>query len=434
MKVKAILGLYPHQMQYVTGKHKHEAIIAGYGSGKTYSNVMRTLYLLELRKGKAYIFYCAPTYDIVSSTYYPLLIETLELLNIRYHEDKAHRLILIDTPELKGTIKLISLENFKYLVGFTATDGILDEFDVLPQSRQKPIWVRALARLRGCQDATLSITTTPEGHKYTYELYKSKKIHQITASTTDNKSLPESFVEDLMDSYDDAHVAMYINGQYVNLNGLRAMYNYDERQLIDPIDISQIPININVGMDFNVDPFCLSVSYMTEDGKKITFDEMFIHNAQGCNGYASFTDKTALLLLQRYPNLWYQQHIDPSVPKVYNIEIRPDMTGNSRETQSNTTDINILKKYGFSIRGKSNPPASSRLKIANIALQKGLWLVTKNCENLIRDMEMCVTDEYGELKKKNIDKDRTHMLDATTYDVFQTFQELIYRKPSKREI
>jgi len=47
---------------------------------------------------------------------------------------------------------------------------------------------------------------------------------------------------------------------------------------------------------------------------------------------------------------------------------------------------------------------------------------------------MCVTDEYGELKKKNIDKDRTHMLDATTYDVFQTFKELIYRKPSKREI
>jgi len=434
MKVKAILGLYPHQMQYVTGKHKHNCICAGYGSGKTYANVMRTLYLLELRKGKAYIFYCAPTYDIVSSTYYPLLIETLELLNIRYHEDKAHRLILIDTPELKGTIKLISLENFKYLVGFTATDGILDEFDVLPQSRQKPIWVRALARLRGCQDATLSITTTPEGHKYTYELYKSKKIHQITASTTDNKSLPASFVEDLMDSYDDAHVAMYINGQYVNLNGLRAMYNYDERQLIDPIDISQIPQNINIGVDFNVDPFCISVSYMDANGKKITFDELFIRGAQGCDGYASFTDRAMMLLLQRYPNLWYQQHIDPSVSKIYNIEARPDMTGNARKTLGNMTDHIIMKKYGITIKGTSNPLASKRITIANIAMQKGLWLVTRNCENLIKDMEMCVTDEHGEFQKTGIDKERTHMLDATTYDVFQTFQELIYRKPSKREI
>ena len=93
-----------------------------------------------------------------------------------------------------------------------------------------------------------------------------------------------------------------------------------------------------------------------------------------------------------------------------------------------------MKKYGITIRGTSNPLACTRLKVANAALQKGLWLVTRNCENLIRDFEMCVTDEFGELKKKGIDSDRTHMLDATTYDVFQSFKELIYKKPEWKEI
>lgn len=432
MKVKAIIGLYPHQYEYVFGSHPRMCICAGYGSGKTYANVMRTLYLLEKRKGKAFIFYAAPTYDLIYSTYYLELIEALDNYGIQYHEDKQHHNILIDTPELMGTIKLISLEKYKNLIGFTATDGILDEFDVIQADRQEPIWTRALARLRGAENATLSITTTPEGHKLVYKLSKTGKIMQITACTEDNKSLPDSFIRDLYDCYDEAHIQMYIKGQYVNLAGLRAMYNYREEMLIDPINQEQIPCNLTVGMDFNVDPFCMTVSYINKDGNKITFDEFYIRNAGGADGYASFTDKAMMLLLQRYPNLWYQQNIDKDVSKIYNIVICPDMTGKARETQSNTTDIKILQKYNCHIAGTVNPPVSSRLKIANIAFQKGLWKVTKNCQHLIEDMEMCVTDNYGELQKG--DKDRTHILDAVTYDVFNEYKSLIFKQGKTVEI
>jgi len=432
MKVRAIIGLYAHQTEYVQSEHPRPAIVAGYGSGKTFANVMRTLYLLEKRHGKAFIFYAAPTYDLIYSTYYLELIDTLDKYGIKYHEDKQHHSILIDTPELKGTIKLISLEKYKNLIGFTATDGILDEFDVISVERQEPIWTRALARLRGAKDGTLSITTTPEGHKLVYKLFKSGKIKQITASTEDNKSLPESFIRDMYDCYDEAHIQMYIKGQYVNLAGLRAMYNYREELLIAPIAPEAIPHNLTVGMDFNVDPFCLTISYMDKDGNKITFDELYIRNAGGADGYASFTDKAMMLLLQCYPNLWYQQNIDKDVPKIYTIAIAPDMTGVARKTQSNITDITILRKYGCQIIGTSNPPVSSRIKVANIAFQKGLWKVTKNCTHLIEDMEMCVTDDYGELKKE--DEDRTHILDAVTYDVFQDFKHLIFKPVVGKEI
>ena len=433
MKVRAIVKLYKHQHEYVMSMHSRPAIIAGYGAGKTFANVQRTLRLLKLRNGKAFIFYAAPTYDLIYSTYYPELIETLDKYRIRNHEDKQHHCIHIDTPELKGTIKLVSLEKYKNLIGFTATDGILDEFDTISIDRQRQIWTRALARLRGAENGTLSITTTPEGYKLCYELHKAGKIKQITASTTDNKSLPESFINDMMDCYDDAHIAMYVNGQYVNLAGLRAMYNYREDMLIDPISQENIPHNLTVGMDFNVDPFCLTVSFTNANGEKITFDELYIHNTGGAGGYASFTDKAMMLLLQRYPNLWYQQNVDKTVGKVYDVSVRPDMTGVARKTASNITDITILKKYGVSVIGTSNPPVSSRIKIANIAMQKGLWKVAANCKHLIESMETCVTDEHGELVKPKNDMN-THMLDAVTYDVFQDFSQLIFKKQAGREI
>ena len=436
MKVRAKIKLFPHQMEYVMSEHPRTAIIAGYGAGKTYSNVQKTLRLLSLRNKQgiknALIFYAAPTYDLIYSTYYIELIETLDRYRIKYHEDKQHHSIIIDAPELKGVVKLISLDKYKNLVGFTATDGILDEFDVLPVERQKATWTRALARLRGCENGTLSITTTPEGHKYCYELYKAGIIHQITASSEDNKSLPESFINDLYDCYDEAHVQMYIKGQYTNLAGLRAMYNYREEMLIDPIDVSKIGRQITVGMDFNVNPFCMTVSYMAAPKHKITFDEFYIRNAGGADGYGSFTDKAMMLLLQKYPNRWYQQNIDPSIPdhQLYDITVCPDMTGVARKTSSSITDIVILKKYLVKVVGTVNPPVSARIKIANIAMQKGIWQITKNCKNLIQDFEMCVTDEHGELLKdeSKVSKDRTHILDACTYDVYQTFKDEIFTK------
>ena len=432
MKVKAKVKLYPHQYKYVMCKHPRPAIVAGYGAGKTYSNVRRTLRLLEMRKGKAFIFYAAPTYDLIYSTYYIELIDTLMLYGIKYHEDKAHHSIIIDTPELRGTIKLISMERYVNLIGFTATDGILDEFDTLSVKRQKEVWKRALARLRGCDNGTLSITTTPEGYKLVYELWKAGQIEQITASSEDNKSLPDSFIQDMYDCYDDAHIQMYIKGNYVNLAGLRAMYNFKAEHLLDPVDISKLPHRLTVGMDFNVDPFCMTVSYTDANGCKITFDEFYIRNAAGCDGYASFTDKAMNMLLAKYPNQEFVMQRSMPQERIYDVSIRPDMTGSARKTQSNITDINIIRKYGCQIVGTHNPLVSARLKIANMAMANGLWKVTKNCVNLIKDMELCVTDEYGELMKD--DKDRTHILDAATYDVYQDYKHLLFKPRKVSEI
>lgn len=442
MKIKIRIKLLKHQLEYVTSTHRHPALVGGYGSGKTFSNIMRCLHLLKKRKGKANIIYGAPTLGIIKKTFLRDFRATLNKLHIPFKENKSEHYIEILRGKFKGVVNYLSLDNPDYLIAYNATDVILDEFDVLRYKDQEEVWKNAIARARACEDASVSITTTPEGYKYTYELSKKGIIAQRTVATNLNKHLPAAYIESLLANYDEAHTQMYFCGEYINLNGLRAMYNYREELLLDPINIDSIPTQLSVGMDFNVNPFCLTVSYMApakyENGietappYKITFDEFYIRNAGGCDGYGSFTDKAMMLLLQKYPNLWYQQNIDQNVPKLYNITICPDMTGIARKTQSNITDINILRKYGVAIQGTANPPVSSRIKVANIAMQKGLWKVTSNCVNLIRDMEMCVTDEHGELIKE--DSDRTHILDAVTYDVFQTYRELIFKKPQGNRI
>lgn len=427
-RIKPVIKLFPHQYEYVTSSHLHPAIIAGYGSGKTYANIQRILALLERRHGKAYIFYAAPTFDLISSSFLPAFLETLDSYGIKYKTNKQEHLITILDKEIAGVVKYLSLDNYKHLVAFTATDGILDEFDVIQYDRQKPIWTRALARLRGCKDATLSITSTPEGFKFCYELQQAGKIKQIKAKSTDNKSLPESFIEEMLSNYDEAHQQMYINGEYVNLTGLQAIYAFSRDKAIPELLPSEVPSSLTVGMDFNVDPFCMTISCMM-NGNKITFDELFIRNQYGSGNYASFTDKAMMILLQRYPNQWYKQHIDSTVERVFDIAIRPDWTGDHRKTVGNLTDIEIIRKYGVRIDGTANPSVLTRLKVANVAMNTGRWFVCENCVNLIKDLEMCVTDSYGELVKTK-EKERTHLLDAVTYDTAIEFMHLVL-KPQK---
>jgi hypothetical protein len=80
------------------------------------------------------------------------------------------------------------------------------------------------------------------------------------------------------------------------------------------------------------------------------------------------------------------------------------------------------------IEGNNNPFVPERLKISNTAMSKGLWQVTKNNTELIKDFDYCVTDQYGQI----IDDDpmRGHLLDAVTYDVYREYVGL-FSKPNR---
>jgi len=427
-KLVARVKLYPHQYEFINSDHPFTVLLGGYGSGKTFTVIRKIFECLQRRNRELvahpYVVYGAPTYDLVNTIWYPDFIQFLEEMQIRYDEEKKNRSIYIKEPGLKGTVKYLTLNNPERIIGFNATDILYDEFEILPIKKQDIAWKNGLARLRGCENGTLSIATTPEGHKKIYQLHNDGKIHLIRASTTDNKTLPQSYIDELFNNYDDLHQQMYINGEFVNLAGTKAIYQFKREDLLPAVDPSEIPDDLTVGMDFNVDPFCSTISGFFS-GVKLTFDEFYLRNLGGTGGYESYTDKTCHHILDKYPNhYWWANKLNQDIKRRYHsIKVRPDMTGGARKTSAGITDIDILRRYGFEVEGsRSNPYVPDRLKICNVAMAKGIWKITDNCKELIKDLESVIVDEHGEIVKG--DNMRTHLLDAATYDAYRCFYQL----------
>lgn len=430
MGLAANVELYDHQADFVETDHLHPAIIGGYGCGKTFAVIMRILERIRLRNeqkvSNPLIAYGAPTHDLVNTIFLPDFLNMLRMMRIKFDEHKGDRMIVLKNRGLKGTVKYLTLNNPERIVGFSAADIIYDETGILPMKTQALAWKNGLARLRQCDGGTLAIATTPEGLKKEYELIEEGKLQLINASTLQNKHLPQSYIDELISNYDEQHQQMYVHGKFVNLMGSKAIYQPVE--YIEPLKPDETPHEITLGIDFNVDPFCVAVSGFVK-GVKITFDEFYIRNLGGADGYASYTDKAMGIVLQRYPNLyWREAKKMPMQTNCYNITARPDMTGGARKTAAGITDIQIINKHGITLdpTSQSNPYVTDRLKISNIAIAKGLWKITKNCEQLKKDVDNVVTDEFGEIIKE--DKMRTHMLDAVTYDVYRDFYKLLRPK------
>ena len=437
-EIKAQAKLYKHQAQFVNTAHLYPALVGGYGSGKTFSGIRRFLKLAEMRNKQGIkdplFFYGAPTRELIDTIFLLELEETLQGYGIPYKHDQKGHIFYVYSKDFPFRIKLLTLDkdNWRRIIGFEATDGWLDEFDILPIKHQPEIWRKCIGRLRKCDKATLAITTTPEGHKYVYQLHEEKKIELITASSDDNKSLPQSYLDELEANYDEQHIKMYKHGEFVNLAGMQAIYQFKRSRLIDPLNYDDLPENLTVGIDFNVDPFCLTVSAMI-DGVKITFDCFYIRNLAGAGSYESYTDKAMNILLAKYPNQFYNEnYLDKNAKRVFKLEARPDMTGGARKTSARTTDLKIIRKYMLTIKGTYNPLVSERLNVANISMAKEQWKITSNCTELIKDLEYVVTDQYGELVKDDSGQGRYrgHLLDAVTYDVYHEFKHIYGHRPT----
>jgi hypothetical protein len=146
-------------------------------------------------------------------------------------------------------------------------------------SRIRFIWNECITRVREAEYGSVAITTTPEGHRYTYTLYKEKNrdnpnFKLIKAKTTENKFLPPDYIQNLYEQYDSLMVQRYINGEFVSINGLQAYYAFQPRH-ISGIAKDDPKKPIWVGIDFNVNPMTAVLMQPQEDGSVYIFDEFF---------------------------------------------------------------------------------------------------------------------------------------------------------------
>ena len=406
-----VVRVLEHQEKYAKLTDTYCAMVSGFGAGKTIGMIWRAINLAKRRrkqKIKPVICIITPTYGEIRDTVRPKLIEELQTNKIAYVERKQEKKIILPAFGM-AEIWFRSASKPERIVGFDATDMLLDEFDLINTvDQQEEVWNKCLGRLRKTKDFSLGVTTTPEGYKLTYQKFKKEKIGTLMQlNTADNIYLPDEYIENLKDQYDTLLVEQYVNGKFVNIKGHRAYYAFDrDKQQIK--EYKPKGRELIIGWDFNVDPMSITIGQL-KNNKIIFFDEIKIHDAN--------TYKGCETLLEKYPNDYWQGRTGKT--SRWNLIAFPDQTGRARKTSAIRSDIQILKKYGIEVEGRSNDFQRVRLNATNGALSNSKVYITENCVDTIEDLEQTITDQHGNIDKT--DSKRTHFSDAFSYPVSRIF-------------
>jgi len=387
---------------------KHPAIVGGFGSGKTRAIPLRWTSLIYYRgtvqKKKCKLMVVEPTYELIRDVLVPTFNEFFDEHKIKHEYHKTNHNYTIWFRGKPFVCMMRSYDNPASLTGKTVTDIIIDEFDKEKSiQNQRDIWNECLGRLRGCDNTTLGVVTTPEGFRMTHELWVEKAANNpsfklIRAKTYDNQFLPPDYIQSLYDQYDSQLVKQYIEGDFVNLNNMAAYYEFKRDKHITPCKY-QKELPIYVGIDFNVNPMTMVLAHYIDRQIQV-FAEYYIANSN--------TRKAMELLRCDYPNA--------------KIIACPDMTGGSRKTSAEYTDIEIIRQFDIEVRGLYNLAERDRLNIVNNGFDKGRIAIDPSCKYLIRDWEQVVTNEYGQVVKKS-NEPLTHISDALGYMAVQLLRE-----------
>lgn len=385
--------------------HKYRALVAGYGTGKTWGGISGLAkHVLEWPKVNSGYF--APTYGHIRDIFYPTVEEVASdwgmTVKTRSGDKEADWYL---NGVYRSTTICRTMDNPGNIIGFKIGHALIDEFDTLPTDKALTAWRKIIARMRyniaGLKNG-VDIATTPEGFKATYQLFVTQvndnpelaamygKIH---ASTYDNElNLPDDYIASLITSYPEELRKAYLNGEFVNLTSGSVYRNYD-RNLCASTETINGNEPLFIGMDFNVENMAATVY--------VKRDKVWHAVGEFCD-YLDTPD-IARAIQQRHPQ-----------NKIY---VYPDASGKNRKsTGASTSDIKILQNHGFTIRAHdSNPLVKDRVNAANKAFSDGLVKVNyRACPVTARCLEQQAYDKNGEPDKKS---GNDHQNDATTYPI-----------------
>lgn len=365
------------QFEAYSSTSKDVCTVAGFGSGKTEGSMFRMIDTMFEYRG-CNMGYFAPTIPLIKDIFYPKISAYLDSIKVRHKILDQKNIVKIPGY---GKIFCRSMDNPDNLVGFEIMDASIDELDILKEAKaikayrkisarcrqkirctkeQKKYWKKAGYKGK-FKPTQIFTSTTPEGFKATYKLFKKKPLkgeksvyipnsHLIQMSTYSNLSnLPDDYISNLLSIYPANLVMAYINGIFVNLVQLPVWSSFDRKKNhCNHIVEGSEPLHI--GMDFNVGRGCAVIYVMRNN--------MLAGAAEIVNTYD--TRDTIRVINERYKN-------NP-------ITIYPDASGNSRKSVNATeTDIALLKDAGFLVKVNGvNPNIKDRITATNGKFCNGL--------------------------------------------------------------
>lgn len=388
-------------------------VVAGFGSGKTTTAVVKAFDLLLTYPGIPQ-GYAAPTYGDIKSIWYPAVEDHCNKHGFKYSIQKSDHVINIHGL---GKIVCRSMSNPDKIVGFEVGDFLVDELDILkkdialnavrkckarcrkkyPKKRLRTIDGGKTDKIR--KKNQLHIYTTPEGFKATHHItvkepYKNSRLIQM--STYSNiKNLPPDYIEELMATYPPQLVKAYIMGQFTNLN-TGSVYPCFDRYANDAPNAFVLPGEmIYVGMDFNVTNMS-AVVHVKRLGYTFAVGEI-----------TKIYDTPAMI--KAIKNIYPQN----------GVVVYPDASGGGRNTtDASISDIRLLQAAGFYVKmNPSNPSIKDRVNSMNAMFCNALgerryYVNVKACPQYTECLEQQGYDKNG-LPDKTSGND--HLPDAGGY-------------------
>jgi len=351
----------------------------------------------------------APTVDQADEIFWENLKQDTHYFRI-YKNDTKKYVILKNGAR----IRVVGLDKAERIEGAECDGMLITEMGNVKEE----VWKEHLRPMLADTGGFALLDGVPEGKNFYYDLALHAagnalpKTEPIEGAYGENGEwvfytwfsrdvLNQAEIEDLKNTTDPRTFRQEYEGSFESYEGL-AYWAFSKKNLRM---VERDPIKpIHIGMDFNVDPMTAVVCHVMGD-EIHQFGEFWLQNSN--------TNEMCRAIRDKYP--------------VERIIIYPDATGYARSTQSEISDIAMLKQHGFEIRAHhKNPAVKDRINAVNSKMSDSSGRVhyfvnPKNCPKTLNDLNRVETLPDGRLNKTQEKQQLTHISDALGYLIAYLF-------------
>lgn len=377
-------------------------LIAGYGSGKTFTLMIFVMVISSRYKQPIVIGLFGPTITFMEKNLLNEIFVFCALNCIRYRYNSQKSVLFLGN----AIFYVIPTSDPKVIYGYTLQGAIIDEHDELSISTaieaDKAIMERTRKPLPDGRAPFRVYATTSQGYKGMYAITESRKKQKIPyyllrAKTKDNPHNDPSYVRNLYTIYNENERKVYLEGYFLNLTTGRVYPQYNPLK-VDLQESIKIEPNetVHVGQDLN-SGFSKATAYVVRDGKAYavkTFSFPAIGDAPRIIRAAFPTNRI----------LWYPDSSGKEIMQGYLSEIR---------------------EQGIELRmGSVNPPIIERIFFVNKLMELGRLVIGFDCEDLKLALKVRQFDDTGKPEKGKGEAAPDHICDSNEYVIWRIVSSL----------
>lgn len=332
----------------------------------------------------------------------------------RKRNEQLHQIELITN----GLIDFWSMEDPDSGQGRKYKRAILDESAKAPKLYQA--WENTIRPTLTDYQGDAYLLSRPKGKNNGFYLLEEKHRQFenwafFHFTTYDNPYIAREEIEEARLQLDDITFRQEYLAEYVDANDRPFLYAFEEKRHIIESYTPNPHLPLIFSADFNKDPMTCLVGQQIDLWTVYAFDEIDLPNGS--------TPELCEIILSNY------------IKWLYNMDVTGDATGRNRSamTRGNLNHYRIFKEMlsltDDQIRVPTQNLALSDSRVlCNSVLKNAKFYITRNCRKTIKDMQMAMVDNEGELIKNATYP--CHKLDSARYLIAECYKDFI-KSPEK---